>query len=361
MAKLTIRQWPVALDVQADTVLNAALSAGVPYPHGCRIGECGFCKSQLVSGEVSMSSYDEAVLSAREREEGLILACRAKPRSDVEIVWLSRSAGAAIPVQRLRAQVTNIEAVSADIRRLYVWPERQLNFAAGQFARLGFGDIEPRSYSMANRPDDPVLEFHVRLLPGGAASAYVANALKPGATIRLEGPFGEAHLRADHRGPLIAVAGGTGLAPIKSIVKTALHAGLAVPVRVLFAARSERHVYDRGDLLDLCSRHPNLGYDVVFSRGGDGQPDLRPLLAATARAAHELPGAKLFTAGPPDMVKAVAAAAREAGLPEADVFSDAFFSSGQPAPPTFVKRVQDRLQKRPGRRWRPLARLFGAA
>lgn len=358
MPQLTIKQWPVALDAAHETVLNTALAAGVPYPHGCRIGECGFCKSELLSGEVSMSAYDEAVLPETERAKGLILACRARPCSDVTVAWLSQAASAGIPVQRIRAQVTNIEQVTPHIRRLFVWPERHLQFAAGQYARIGFADIEPRSYSMANDPQDPVLEFHIRLVEHGEVSRHVAERLKPGDFVRIEGPYGHAHFRAGHSTPLIAVAGGSGLAPLKSIVKTALRSGLTTPIDLLFAAKSKRHVYDDVELMDLASRYPNLNFRVVLSRHTNGDPSLRPLIEVLGTMLADRPPSTLYTAGPPDLVQAVVDTALRAGFPDSEIFSDAFFGS---ADQTNISNAARQRSRKPGRSGflSSLSKLFG--
>jgi len=126
MYRLIIRQWPLPIAVKKQTLLDAALAAGVPYPHGCRTGECGSCKTRLLSGDVSMTAYDRAVLSQSERAEGLILVCRARPRSDVHIAWLGMDEDESLPTQRMSGQVTNVEVLTPDIRRIYVWPERPL-------------------------------------------------------------------------------------------------------------------------------------------------------------------------------------------------------------------------------------------
>lgn len=123
MTKLTIRQWPLPVETGRSTILDAALASGVPFPHGCRTGECGACKSLLLSGDVTMSHYDREVLSDAEKKAGFVLACRAKPLSDVHVSWLGGSVSIELPIRRMNAQVTNIEQVSPIIRRIYVWPE----------------------------------------------------------------------------------------------------------------------------------------------------------------------------------------------------------------------------------------------
>ena len=123
-----------------------------------------------------MGPYDEAVLTREERAGGLILACAARAKTDTHVAWLGEEATVNLPVQRLRAQVTNIERVTPHVTRIYAWPEYRMKFAAGQFAKLRFADLPARCYSMANRPDEEALEFHIRLLPEGRVSEHVRSA-----------------------------------------------------------------------------------------------------------------------------------------------------------------------------------------
>ena len=87
--RVTIRNTGETIAVEmGQTVLEAALGQGVPYPHGCRSGNCGACKSELASGEVEMSPYSEYALTDAEKAQGLVLACRSVPWSDAELRWL---------------------------------------------------------------------------------------------------------------------------------------------------------------------------------------------------------------------------------------------------------------------------------
>jgi ferredoxin-NAD(P)+ reductase (naphthalene dioxygenase ferredoxin-specific) len=333
MAKLTIRQWPLVLEARGGTILETALSAGVPYPHGCRIGECGSCKSTLISGKVALSGYDEAVLSEEERAAGLILACRARPQSDAHVAWLGEEATVNLPVQRLRAQVTNIERVTPNITRIYAWPEYRLKFAAGQFAKVRFADIPPRCYSMANRPDEEALEFHIRLLSGGRASEYIRTRLKVGDTVRIEAPFGHAHLYPEQKEPIIALAGGSGLAPIKSIVRTALHAGMDCDIHLFFGVRDERDFYDESELAALAARHANLHLSFLVSAAASGtmrrKGDLADVLLTDFRGHSH---ARVYVAGPPAMVETVVAVAQKSGFSPDRIHADPFHHGEAAAP-----------------------------
>src|SRR3984957_12506277 len=217
---VSIRQHsdPIVVEPGA-TVLESALAQGVPYPHGCRSGNCGACKSRLESGEVELSPYSPYALSDAERADGLILACRAVPWSDAAVSWLEVDDVVVHPQRRLVCRVADVAALTHDITRvrLAIDAGGPFTFSAGQYASLRFADLPPRDYSMASRPDEPALEFHVRRMGPGSTSAYVAERLTAGDEVIVEGPYGASWLRDKHAGPIVAVAGGSGLAPIKAI------------------------------------------------------------------------------------------------------------------------------------------------
>src|ERR1700732_2435275 len=105
-SRISIRQHDGSIEVEpGQTILEAALAQGVPYPHGCRSGNCGACKSRLESGEVDLAPHSEFALSAAERAEGLILACRAVPWSDVALGWLDADEVIAHPLRQLTCRV----------------------------------------------------------------------------------------------------------------------------------------------------------------------------------------------------------------------------------------------------------------
>jgi ferredoxin-NAD(P)+ reductase (naphthalene dioxygenase ferredoxin-specific) len=321
--EIRFKSWPGLIDAgPRQTILDAALKAGVPHPHGCRTGECGACKCRLLSGEVSMGPYDSAALSPSEKEAGLVLPCQAYAKTVVELDWLGETN---VPATRLRARVEAIEAITHDIRIIQLAPERPLPFAAGQFARVKFGNLPPRPYSMANRPDEPTLEFHIRLVENGSASNFVASRLKVGHVVQLEGPLGSAHLRKDHNGPIIAAAGGTGLGPIWSIVRTALLEQPSRQITVYVGFRAERHVYGEDGLQQMAATHSGLQAHVVLSN--PGEPTERRTGLLHERLADDVPhmaDAAVHLCGPPPMVNAVRSLALERGAAPEMIFADPF-------------------------------------
>lgn len=332
MPRVTIVNQPVTVLASDQTILEAALAADLPYPYGCRGGNCGTCKARLLEGQVDSDEYAPEALSEAEAAAGLILACRARPRSDVVVECLGDWLDALPPVRRLQARVIALDTVARSVTRLrlevYGPP---LLFLAGQYAELSFGGRPARAYSMANRPDDPILEFHIRHF-GGVASGYVTSQLGVGALVDLHAPFGNAHLR-DRDRPMVAVAGSTGLAPIRSIVLTALARAHRALIHVFFGVRDEPDLYGLDELGALVERYPNFRFTPVLSQ--PGRPTrLRTGLVheALADAFTSLAGYNVHLAGPPEMVEAATAAAIGLGADRQAIFADAFVST-TPATP----------------------------
>ncbi len=314
---------------QGRTILDTALNDRVDYPHGCKSGRCGSCKSRLIGGVVDLLPHTPFALSAEERSEGLILACRALPRSDVTVAWLGgEDEIAGLPVRSISGRVEAVSDATHDIKRIWIrFPSSEpFEFKAGQYARLSFPGAPRRDYSMASRPDEELLEFHIRRVPGGSASERIAATAGLGVTVTVEGPFGSAFLRERHGGPIVAVAGGSGLAPIGSIVQTALAKGMGQPIHLYFGVRSERDLYLTELFAALAGQHRNFRFVPVLSEAP--QNELRSGFVSDAVGADlpDLDGWKAYFAGPPAMVDAAAPLLLERGIRKDDIHADVFFT-----------------------------------
>jgi len=333
--QVRIRQWgePVAVE-PGQTILEAALAQGVAYPHGCRSGNCGACKSRHHDGEIELAPFSDYALTEAERQSGLILACRAMPWSDAEIAWLDTDELVVHPQRQLKCRVSALEQATHDIRivRLEILSGGPFSFAAGQYAQVKFAGLPARDYSMANRPDQAGLEFHIRQLGGGTASVYAATQLKLGDPVSVEGPLGTSYLRALHTGPILAIAGGSGLAPIKSIVATALAQGMAQPIRLYFGVRDERDLYGEREMAALAAVHPNFRFTPVLSTpSGPTARRTGFVHHAVAADLDDIDGMKAYLAGPPPMVEAAAALLAARGLRREDIHADAFYTEAEKA------------------------------
>ena len=238
------------------------------------------------------------------------------------------------PLRRLSCRVVGIEDATHDVRvvRLEIVAGGPFSASAGQYASVTFDAVAPRDYSMANRPDQATLEFHIRRMRDDGASGYVMRRLRLGETVTVEGPYGGAWLRQDHTGPILAVAGGSGLAPIKSIVETALAAGMRQDIRLYFGVRDEADIYLEGHFRALARTHSSLRFVPVLSEPG-GPTARRTGRVSDAVAADfaDLDGFKAYLAGPPEMVEATVETLVTRGLPREDIHADPFFTEAEKA------------------------------
>ena len=331
--QVRIRQADRPVSVEpGQTILEAALAQGVAYPHGCRSGNCGACKSRCYAGELELAPYSDYALSGAERASGLILACRAVPWSDAEVGWLDADELMVHPIRHLTCGVRALEQATHDIRvvRLEILSGGPFSFSAGQYARVRFDDLPARDYSMANRPDQPDLELHIRRMGGGGASVYAGTRLAVGDIVTVEGPYGTSYLRERHTGPILAVAGGSGLAPIASIVESALARGMQQPIRLYFGVRDERDLYREAALAALAAAHPNFRFTPVLSEPhGPTARRTGFVHQVVAGELGDVDGMKAYLAGPPPMVEAASAMLTAHGVRREDIHADAFYTEAE--------------------------------
>ena len=331
--KIDQAEAPITVEM-GQTILEAAIAQGVPYPHGCRSGNCGACKSRLIAGDVEMSPYSEFALTEDERAGRLILACRSVPWEDVEVAWLGEDETVHHPIRHMTCRVAALDDITHDIRRirLEIVSGGPFSFSAGQYCGVAFQELPPRDYSMANTPDDALIEFHVRHVMGGESSAYVAEHLSIGEDVAVDGPYGTSWLREAHRGTIYALAGGSGLAPIKSMVERALGLGMAQDIRLYFGVRDERDLYLEEHFAELSARHTNLAFIPVLSEPS-GTTERRTGFLHDALAADlgELDGCKAYLAGPPPMVEAATRLLGQRGMRREDIHADAFYTEAEKA------------------------------
>ena len=311
-----------------ESILDAALRAGVALPYSCQAGNCGTCKCEYLTGEIFELEHSEHALKPEERARNVILACRTQIWGDVVLRRIEAEDLVLHPSRVMRCRVARLERLTHDIRELHLSVEAggPLTFSAGQYAQLEFAPGLSRHYSMANMPEESELVFQVRHLPGGRTSGFVAERLQAGEGVKVSGPLGVSYLRETHSGPVLLVAGGSGLAPIESILRTLLARGHSEPVRLYFGARGERDVYHEPLLKELVSRHPNFRYQVVLSEQSDA-PGRRAGFVHQAVAADisEFGGYKAYLAGPPPMVEAAANMLLARVGAQRDLHADAFY------------------------------------
>jgi len=330
--KIKIQNRKEILVDMGNTILEAALEQGVNFPHGCKTGNCGACKSEKISGDIEMSPFSEFALEPEEEEKGMILACRSVPWSDCEIRIIDDQLEETLndfKVINIECVVKKLTKVTDDIYilNLKINSEEEFKFKAGQYAELYFGQCKEKHFSMANPPSTNELEFHIKTLDGGEVSDYVKNTLEVGETIKVKGPFGNAYLRDSHKGPIIAVAGGTGLAPILSIIQSSQDIKMKQPIQVYYGAQSEKDLYFVKQFEEMIQNNKNLSFFPVVMEPSK-RKELKSGLVTDAVIENikNFDGYKAYLAGPPKMVEAAEKILFSNGIRKVDVHSDAFYT-----------------------------------
>jgi len=311
-----------------DTILEAALRHGLTLPYGCRDGACGACKGKVLSGEVDHGKSQ--ALNDAERSNGLALYCCARPQSDLVIESREVRRVGDIPVKTLPARIQSLQRVAPDVMvvQLKLPASERLQFLAGQYIDILLKDGKRRSFSLANPPhDDALLELHVRLVPGGLFTEHVFATMKEKDIVRFNGPHGTFFLREESAKPMVMVAGGTGFAPIKSVVEHALAESCQRPIFVYWGGRARVDLYQR-ELAERWAADSSVRFVPVLS-------DPAPTDAWFGRTGlvHEavmadfpdLSGYQVYACGSPAMI---AAAKRDFAarckLPADEFFADSF-------------------------------------
>lgn len=325
--ELVVQPLGRALAVKAgDNLLDALQSNGVPVSYSCRAGRCGTCRCKLIEGRVLESAGDVKLTNPGEGNHVLACMCTITENCVIEIPEPDEIV--MHPARILKTTVVALEDLTHDIRRLVLKSSKPLSFSPGQYAMLQFTPEHVRPYSMASLPDEATLEFHLRRVPGGRVTGYVFEQLRPGDQVRVSGPMGTAYLRKKHEGPLLCIAGGTGLAPVLSIVRAATALKMTNPVHLYFGVRSSRDLYGLDWLEDLSSVNPNLHLHVVLATNEPGTRHRVGLVTdAVAADWQDLRGWRAYLCGAPPMVEAATLIAKSKGIALEHIYADAFYAS----------------------------------
>jgi CDP-4-dehydro-6-deoxyglucose reductase len=340
MQKVTIKNSGNTFKVRpSQTVLQAAIEAGINLPYGCRNGACGACKAKLLQGKVIHDDYQGSAMSDAELIAGNALLCCARPIEDLTIECRELGGLAGIKPRILPARVAKKEQLTHDVIGLHLQlpASERLQFKAGQYIEFILKDGKRRAFSIANAPhDSDFLQLHIRVIAGGVFSEYIEKELQEKAILRLEAPFGSFFLREDSQKPIILVAGGTGFSPVKGIIEHILHNNIKRDILLYRGARELRDLY----MHDLCEKWaalmPNITYIPVLSEAADSdswQGRAGLVHQAVLDDISDLSAYQAYVCGAPGMCEVAHQSFLQQGLDAEEFFSDAFtFANPVPIP-----------------------------
>jgi CDP-4-dehydro-6-deoxyglucose reductase, E3 len=328
MAKVTIQSSGHTFDVlPSQTVLEAAIEAGINLPYGCRSGACGSCKGKVISGKVMHDEYQGSAMSDDELAAGSALFCCARPLEDL-VIDCRETMNTGIKPRILPARVSKKEMLSDDVilLTLQLPASERLQFLPGQYIEFILRNGKRRAFSIANAPQNELgLELHLRLVKGGEFTEYVFNEVKEKAIMRIEAPFGSFHLREESDKPIIFAATGTGFAPIKAIIEHMLYNDNQRLMTLYWGGRQLKDLY----MHDLCTRWaehvPTFTYVPVLSKPeADWNGRTGYVQQAVTEDINNLSGYEAYACGLPNMVEGAQKQFAAHGLESEAFFSDAF-------------------------------------
>jgi toluene monooxygenase electron transfer component len=338
MARITLANSDAAFDVaEGDTVLRAALRAGLGFPYECNVGSCGNCRFELQEGEVAHLRADPPAWGERDRARKRWLGCQAAPAGDCRIkVGLQEKY---VPLVRPRisgAVLTERHDVTHDIVEFRFRLDDPHPFLPGQYALVDApGVTGARAYSMCNVAGAGTADWHfqIKRVPGGAATGALFDRLRAGDRVTLDGPYGMAWLREEAPRDVLCLAGGSGLSPMVSIARAAAVSPKLADrsIRFLYGGRTARDVAGEAFLRDLPGWGTRITYEAVVS-----QPDAPESAGwrgatgflhevAKARFGDALTDMEVYFAGPPAMAEATHRMLYEAGVPPERIHFDQFY------------------------------------
>ncbi len=339
--RITIDPSRHQFDVEpGNTLLRAALDAGINLPYGCRNGACGACKGRVVSGQVDRGDYTDGALSDEEVAQGYALFCCARPLSDLVIACREVGAVRDIPIRTMPCRVQRMVLLAPDVMllQLKLPASERLQYLAGQYIDILLRDGRRRSFSIANAPqDDDCLELHIRQVPGGHFTRHVFETMQERDILRIDGPHGCFYLREERNKPIILLAGGTGFAPIKALIEHAWHQNTQRQMVLYWGARDRAGLYMQALAETWTAERDDIHYVPVLSEAQptDGwQGRVGWVHQAVVDDFPDLSGHQVYACGAPAMIEA---ARRDfiscCGLKEEDFFADAFTFAAESVSP----------------------------
>jgi CDP-4-dehydro-6-deoxyglucose reductase len=310
-----------------QSLLDAALSAALNLPHSCKGGNCGSCRARLISGAIEYPHGTPLGLSSGEVAEGMILLCQARARSDVTLETFEVRPAAQSIVKRLPCRIERAVAATHDVMQLFLRlpAAEEFQFEAGQYLDIMLPGGRRRSFSIASPPHDAKpLELHVRRVAGGEFTDKLFHEETRSALLSIEGPLGQFVYRAS-QAPMLLVGGGTGLAPLISILRHVIENGIDRDMHLYWGVRSERDLYAQQTLETLSGNAGRLRYTPVLSEAAAGWRGRTGWVHEALLADHAvLDTFDIYMAGPPAMIGAARQAFEARGAAANRIFFDSF-------------------------------------
>ncbi|MBI9108618.1 MAG: 2Fe-2S iron-sulfur cluster binding domain-containing protein [Spirochaetales bacterium] len=314
------------------SLLSTLMEEEIFIPSACGgRGSCGLCKLRIESGAGQYLPTELPWISKEEQARNVRLSCQVKVKNDMEILIPEEL----FSVKQFSAKVESLKDLTYDIKelRLKLIKPEIIEFKAGQFVQILTPEYKLsdeqvfRAYSVSSVPSETdVVELEIRLVPEGICTTWIHQYLKEGDTVTINGPYGDFHLRDTER-DIVCIAGGSGNAPIKSILLDMAEKGNRRKVSYFYGARSRRDLVLPEEMAEITKRLPNYKYIPVLSNPDEGEDwdgETGWVTDAVARHLESGDNVEAYLCGSPGMIDACIKVLTEKGVPGELIFYDKF-------------------------------------
>lgn len=332
-ARLTLLPSNQILSVdEGETILDAALRAGLNLPHSCKGGHCSSCRARILTGEVSYPGGQPLGITPDEARAGYTLLCQAHAAS-AELSVEIREIRPPTPEERIQSlpcRIERMQALAPGVMAVFLrLPATEtFTFVAGQYLDIMLPQNRRRSFSIANPPHDAqFIELHIRRVAGGEFTQQLFTGMREKTLLRIEGPLGQFWFREESPRPALLIGGGTGYAPLRAMLRHLLERGDQRPLHLYWGAQARADLYEDSMLRELMQRHPNLTYTPVLSAPNaiDEWTGRTGWIHEAALEDHpQLAQFDVYASGPPIMVETIRHQFIARGLPADQLFFDSF-------------------------------------
>ena len=292
---------------------------------------CGLCKVQVLEGAGPLLPTEEPYLDEQERADNFRLACQVKIKNNIRIMIPEEL----FNIREYETTIEKMEQLTHDIIgfRLKLPEGDTVSFKAGQYMQFytkPYNKIKEsvyRAYSIANVPsDNKSIELIIRQVPDGICTTYAHTQLKEGDKVKISGPYGDFFLRGNCS-ELVMIAGGSGLAPIQSIILDVLEKGIDLKMNFFFGAVTKRDLYRLEYFTDLAAKHENFNFIPALSKPApedewEGETGL--ITEVVDRYIGDGSDMEGYLCGSPGMINACINVLNKKNIPEEKIFYDKF-------------------------------------
>ena len=314
-----------------ETVLEAALRAGLNLPHSCKGGHCGSCGARILRGRFAYPGGRTAGLTDEEEADGMALLCQARAQTDLVVETREVRPAPDVEVKSLPCRIERLTRIASDVVAvaLRLPAVEEFHFRPGQYLDVMLGGGRRRSFSIASAPaDGRGLELHVRRASSSGFTGQLFDDMTVGTLLRIEGPLGQFWFRGESARPPLLIGGGTGYAPLRAMLRQLIADADRRSLVLYWGSRTSADLYEHDWLSGLARDRPGFAYRPVLSNpsqddaGWTGRTGL--VHEAVLAEQPDLAGFDVYASGPPAMIESIRASFAGRGLPREQLHFDSF-------------------------------------